>query len=44
VRLVGVAFAVQEVTAIPAEAHDVRMDVIVTETETIDLTVGQAKG
>ena len=43
-RLVGVAFAVQEVTAVPAEAHDVRMDFIVTETETIDLTVGNAKG
>jgi len=43
-RLVGVAFAVQEVTAVPAEAHDVRMDFIVTETETIDLRVGQAKG
>jgi len=44
VRLVGVAFAVQEVSAVPAEAHDVRMDFIVTETETIDLTVGRAKG
>ena len=43
-RLVGVAFAVQEVTAVPAEAHDVRMDFIVTETETIDLRVGKAKG
>lgn len=44
VRLVGVAFAVQEVAAVPAEVHDVRMDFIVTEAETIDLTVGKAKG
>jgi 5-formyltetrahydrofolate cyclo-ligase len=35
--LVGVAFAVQEVAAIPAEPHDIRMDWIVTEKETIDL-------
>jgi 5-formyltetrahydrofolate cyclo-ligase len=35
--LVGVAFAVQEVGAIPAEPHDSRMDWIVTENETIDL-------
>jgi 5-formyltetrahydrofolate cyclo-ligase len=43
-RLVGVAFAVQEVAAVPSEAHDARMDFIVTENETIDLTVGRAKG
>jgi 5-formyltetrahydrofolate cyclo-ligase len=35
--LVGVAFAVQEVAAIPSESHDIRMDWIVTENETIDL-------
>ena len=34
--LVGVAFSVQEVAAIPAEAHDARLDWIVTERETID--------
>lgn len=34
--LVGIAFAAQEVTAIPAEPHDARMDWIVTEKETID--------
>jgi 5-formyltetrahydrofolate cyclo-ligase len=44
VRLVGIAFAVQEVDAVPTEAHDARMDFIVTEKETIDLTVGKAKG
>lgn len=35
--LVGVAFSVQEVGAIPAEPHDARMDWIVTERETLDL-------
>jgi len=35
--LVGVAFAVQEVEAIPADAHDVRLDWIVTEREALDL-------
>jgi 5-formyltetrahydrofolate cyclo-ligase len=35
--LVGVAFAVQEVAAIPSESHDIAMDWIVTEKETIDL-------
>ncbi len=44
VRLVGVAFAVQEVAEIPTEAHDMRMDFVVTETEIIDLTVGSVKG
>ena len=34
-RVVGVAFAAQEVEAIPAEAHDVRLDWIVTENETL---------
>ncbi len=40
-RLLGVAFSVQEAPAIPAEAHDARMDWIVTERETI--TPGQRK-
>ena len=35
--LVGLAFSAQEVSAIPAESHDVRMDWIVTEKETLDL-------
>ena len=30
-RLVGVAFAVQEVESIPREPHDVRLDWVVTE-------------
>lgn len=34
--LLGVGFSVQEVAAIPAEPHDVRMDFIVTEKETLD--------
>lgn len=36
--LVGLAFSVQEVPTIPADPHDVRMDWIVTEKETLDLT------
>jgi len=35
--ILGVAFAAQEVDAIPGEPHDVRLDVVVTEGETIDL-------
>ena len=34
-KLVGIAFATQEVEVIPAEPHDVRLDWIVTETETL---------
>lgn len=34
-RLVGAAFAVQEVEAIPAEAHDAALDAVVTEEEII---------
>jgi 5-formyltetrahydrofolate cyclo-ligase len=34
-RLVGVAFSVQEVPSIPREPHDVRLDWIVTEQETL---------
>ena len=35
-RLVGIAFAAQEVETIPAEPHDVRLDWIVTENETLE--------
>jgi 5-formyltetrahydrofolate cyclo-ligase len=38
--LVGVAFAAQEVADIPAEPHDVRMDIIVTERETLAFRKG----
>ncbi|MCB1499301.1 MAG: 5-formyltetrahydrofolate cyclo-ligase [Bauldia sp.] len=34
--LVGIAFALQEVDTIPAEPHDARLDVVVTETEILD--------
>ena len=43
-RLLGVAFAGQEVPEVPAEPHDVRLDWIVTEKETIDLRVATTKG
>lgn len=33
--LAGLAYAVQEVERVPAEAHDERLDIIVTETETV---------
>ena len=36
--LVGLAFSVQEVLRIPHEPHDIRLDLIVTETETLDFT------
>ena len=36
--LVGIAFSVQEVARIPHEPHDIRLDWIVTETETLDFT------
>jgi 5-formyltetrahydrofolate cyclo-ligase len=35
--LVGAGFAVQEVASIPVEAHDVALDVVVTERETLTL-------
>jgi 5-formyltetrahydrofolate cyclo-ligase len=38
-KLLGVAFAVQEVTGIPHEPHDVRLDWIVTDKEILDFTV-----
>lgn len=34
---IGVGFALQEVAAIPADPHDAKLDVIITETETIIL-------
>lgn len=37
VPLVGLAFSVQEVQTIPAEAHDIRLDWVVTEKETLEL-------
>ena len=36
--LVGLAFSVQEVPRIPHEPHDIRLDWIVTEIETLDFT------
>ena len=33
---VGIAFAAQEVDAIPADDHDERLDLVLTERETID--------
>jgi 5-formyltetrahydrofolate cyclo-ligase len=33
---VGLAFAVQEIDAVPALAHDVRLDLVLTESGTID--------
>ena len=35
VRAVGVAYGVCEVAAVPYEAHDQRLDAVVTEQETI---------
>ena len=35
-KLLGIAFSVQEVDPIPAEPHDVRLDWIVTEKETLE--------
>jgi 5-formyltetrahydrofolate cyclo-ligase len=34
--LMGVAFSVQEVDTIPHEPHDIRLDAIVTENETLE--------
>jgi 5-formyltetrahydrofolate cyclo-ligase len=39
-RLLGIAFSVQEVEAIPAEPHDVRLDFVVTEKETLEFRTG----
>lgn len=41
-RLVGVAFAVQEVDAIPTEPHDVRLDWLVTDAEVLSFATEQA--
>jgi 5-formyltetrahydrofolate cyclo-ligase len=35
-KLLGIAFSVQEVEAIPAEPHDVYLDFVVTEKETLE--------
>jgi 5-formyltetrahydrofolate cyclo-ligase len=35
-HLLGIAFSVQEVEAIPAEPHDARLDCLVTEKETLN--------
>ena len=40
-KLIGIAFSVQEVEPIPAEPHDVRLDWIVTEKETLDFRGGK---
>jgi 5-formyltetrahydrofolate cyclo-ligase len=40
--LVGLAFSVQEVPRIPHESHDIRLDWVVTETETLDFTAKSA--
>jgi 5-formyltetrahydrofolate cyclo-ligase len=34
---IGLGFAVQEIPSIPAMAHDARLDLVLTEAETIDL-------
>jgi 5-formyltetrahydrofolate cyclo-ligase len=34
-QLIGLAFSVQEVPAIPFETHDIRLDAIVTERDTV---------
>ncbi len=38
--LVGIAFSVQEVADIPAEPHDVRLDWVVTENQTLEFPRG----
>ncbi len=42
-KLVGIAFAAQEVEVIPAEPHDVRLDWIVTENETLEMASQTAR-
>ncbi len=37
-KLLGIAFAVQEVQGIPHEPHDVRLDWVVTDKEILDFT------
>jgi 5-formyltetrahydrofolate cyclo-ligase len=36
VTAIGIAFAAQEVTAVPTTSHDARLDLMLTEKETID--------
>jgi 5-formyltetrahydrofolate cyclo-ligase len=43
-RLVGIAFAVQEVALIPDETHDIRLDWVVTEREILDFAGMQPAG
>lgn len=43
-KLLGIAFAVQEVEAIPHEPHDIRLDWIVTDQEILDFTVTAEPG
>jgi 5-formyltetrahydrofolate cyclo-ligase len=33
---IGIAFAVQEIDAVPAEPHDVQLDYVLTEARTFD--------
>jgi 5-formyltetrahydrofolate cyclo-ligase len=37
---IGLAFAAQQIPAVPAAAHDVMLDLVLTETETIDFRSG----
>ena len=37
---IGLAFAAQEIPAVPAAAHDVMLDLVLTENETIDFRSG----
>jgi 5-formyltetrahydrofolate cyclo-ligase len=41
--LIGIAFAAQEVPVVPTELHDIHMDVIVTENETLHFGVGRKR-
>jgi len=35
-RIIGLAFGCQEVEAVPTEAHDIPLDIVITEKETIE--------
>jgi len=37
ITAVGIAFAVQEISSVPATERDARLDLVLTERETIDL-------
>jgi 5-formyltetrahydrofolate cyclo-ligase len=41
VLTIGVAFSVQEVASVPMEAHDRRIDIVITETELIRASLSQ---